>query len=286
MGVTRLSLGVENFNDEILEAERPRAPVAGDLHAPTSCARALGFPQINIDLIAGMLGETDENWQRLRREDAGARSPTASPSIRWSCRSTRRSAATCCKGTGRFTRAGRQLGDEAALGAGGVRGARGAPATTSAAPTPPSRIPSRTRFVYRDRLWQGADMAGLGVASFGHVNGVHMQNLDTWETYSAAIRARRDPAQPRLPADRRGAADSRVRPAAQARVGQPGVLPRQVRRERPRALPRAARLARAPRAISTASADEIVALTRDGLLRVDVLLRRFFLPEHADIRYT
>ena len=32
-------------------------------------------------------------------------------------------------------------------------------------------------------------MAGLGVASFGHVNGVHMQNLDTWETYSAAIRA-------------------------------------------------------------------------------------------------
>ena len=30
-------------------------------------------------------------------------------------------------------------------------------------------------------------MAGLGVASFGHVNGVHMQNLDTWETYSAAI---------------------------------------------------------------------------------------------------
>ena len=28
---------------------------------------------------------------------------------------------------------------------------------------------------------------GLGVASFGHINGVHMQNHDTWETYSAAI---------------------------------------------------------------------------------------------------
>src|SRR6185295_17624263 len=47
--------------------------------------------------------------------------------------------------------------------------------------------PARTRFVYTDRLWQGADMAGLGVASFGHVNGVHMQNLDSWETYSAAV---------------------------------------------------------------------------------------------------
>ena len=29
-----------------------------------------------------------------------------------------------------------------------------------------------------------------------------------------------------------------------------------------------------------------VALTRDALLRVDVLLRRFFLPQHLGIRYT
>ena len=48
--------------------------------------------------------------------------------------------------------------------------------------------PERTKFIYRDRLWQGADLAGLGVASFGHLNGVHMQNLDTWETYSEKIR--------------------------------------------------------------------------------------------------
>jgi oxygen-independent coproporphyrinogen-3 oxidase len=32
--------------------------------------------------------------------------------------------------------------------------------------------------------------------------------------------------------------------------------------------------------------DDIVALSREGLLRVDVLLRRFFLPEHTGIRYT
>ena len=31
---------------------------------------------------------------------------------------------------------------------------------------------------------------------------------------------------------------------------------------------------------------DVVALTRDGLLRVDALLPRFFLPEHAGIRYT
>ena len=50
------------------------------------------------------------------------------------------------------------------------------------------RDPERTKFIYRDRLWQGADLAGLGVASFGHINGVHMQNLDQWETYSGRIR--------------------------------------------------------------------------------------------------
>ena len=31
---------------------------------------------------------------------------------------------------------------------------------------------------------------------------------------------------------------------------------------------------------------EVVSLTRGGLLRVDTLLKRFFLPEHAGIRYT
>ena len=42
---------------------------------------------------------------------------------------------------------------------------------------------ARTRFIYRDSLWHGADMFGTGVASFGHVHGVHLQNVDTWEQY-------------------------------------------------------------------------------------------------------
>src|SRR5215472_590072 len=41
----------------------------------------------------------------------------------------------------------------------------------------------RTKFVYRDGLWHGADMFGTGVASFGHANGVHMQNVDSWDQY-------------------------------------------------------------------------------------------------------
>ena len=86
--------------------------------------------------------------------------------------------------------------------------------------------PSRTRFVYRDRLWQGADLVGLGVASFGHVNGVHMQNLDQWEPYSAAVRRGEIPLEPRLPADARGADDPRAGAAAEARLDPARVLPR------------------------------------------------------------
>src|SRR5260370_14867886 len=36
--------------------------------------------------------------------------------------------------------------------------------------------PAKTKFLYRDRLWQGADMAGLGRASFGPSHGVHHQH--------------------------------------------------------------------------------------------------------------
>ena len=46
---------------------------------------------------------------------------------------------------------------------------------------------AKCKFVYRDSLWHGADMFGTGVASFGHANGVHIQNVDSWEQYVALI---------------------------------------------------------------------------------------------------
>ena len=61
IGVTRLSLGVENFNDEIL-AQNNRAHRSGEIIRAYDYSRNIGFPQINIDLIAGLLGETDDNW--------------------------------------------------------------------------------------------------------------------------------------------------------------------------------------------------------------------------------
>jgi oxygen-independent coproporphyrinogen-3 oxidase len=60
-GVTRLSLGVESFDDQLLELNG-RAHRAPEIFKAYEAARALDFPQINIDLIAGMLGETEEGW--------------------------------------------------------------------------------------------------------------------------------------------------------------------------------------------------------------------------------
>src|SRR5262245_38978646 len=63
IGVTRLSLGIENFDDHILEVNG-RAHRSAEIGQSYRYARSLGFPQINIDLIAGMVGETDANWRR------------------------------------------------------------------------------------------------------------------------------------------------------------------------------------------------------------------------------
>jgi oxygen-independent coproporphyrinogen-3 oxidase len=145
--------------------------------------------------------------------------------------------------------------------------------------------PAKTRFLYRDRLWEGADMVGLGVASFGHVNGVHLQNVDTWEKYSAAIE--RD----QIPLGRA------YRPTDEERMIREFVL--QLKRGSIRTAYFAEKYGvdvlhrfrgqleslRTAGFLDTAD-QERVALTRDGLMRVDVLVRSFFLPEHSGIRYT
>ena len=42
---------------------------------------------------------------------------------------------------------------------------------------------------YRDGLWHGADLLGLGVASFGHIGGVHYQNVHDFDPYLERVEA-------------------------------------------------------------------------------------------------
>ena len=62
IGVTRLSLGIESFDDEILR-ENGRAHVSNEIYRVRPWIEELGFDQLNIDLIAGMVGESERSWR-------------------------------------------------------------------------------------------------------------------------------------------------------------------------------------------------------------------------------
>jgi oxygen-independent coproporphyrinogen-3 oxidase len=282
IGVSRLSLGVENFDDRILELNG-RAHRSPEIDRVYRQARALGFPQINIDLIAGMLGETDANW-RLCVEKTLALEPDSVTIYQMELPYNTTISGDLLKGTGRFSEPVASWPTKRRWVAEAFDALERAGYHIGSAYTA-VKNPERTRFVYRDRLWEGADLAGLGVASFGHVNGVHIQNLDTWEAYSSAIehgqlplgRAYRPTGEERMIREfvlqlKRGS----VRPVYFAEKY--GVDVRERFRDPLDSLEAGGYLA--------ARTSERVAITREALLRVDVLLQRFFLPEHTGIRYT
>jgi oxygen-independent coproporphyrinogen-3 oxidase len=71
LGITRLSLGVENFNDAILAANG-RAHLSEEIDRVLPWIAALDYDQLNIDLIAGMVGETWETWRDTVRRTVAA----------------------------------------------------------------------------------------------------------------------------------------------------------------------------------------------------------------------
>ena len=90
MGVTRLSLGVENFKPEILQYNG-RAHLEEEIYRAYGWARDLGFhaDQHRPDRRHGRRGLGQLAGLRRARRSRWPR--TASPSTRWSCRTTRSS---------------------------------------------------------------------------------------------------------------------------------------------------------------------------------------------------
>ncbi len=282
LGVTRLSLGVENFDDRILELNG-RAHRSAEIFRSYEFARSLDFPHINIDLIAGMLGETDDNW-RVCIEAVLKLAPDSVTIYQMELPFNTTITGDRLKGTGQFKEPvaswpiKRRWVSEAfeALERAGYHVGSAYTATKDS---------SRACFVYRDRVWQGADLAGLGVASFGHVNGVHMQNFDTWETYSQAVRGGQ------IPLSRA------YRPSPEERMIRELVLQLKLGSLRPAYFRDKYGVDILERfrdpfdsldseGYLTAATQEGVSLSREGLIRVDSLLPRFFLPQHTGIRYT
>jgi oxygen-independent coproporphyrinogen-3 oxidase len=283
LGVTRLSLGIENFSDQILEANG-RAHLSAEIFRAYRWARDLAFDQINIDLIAGMVGETWDNWRDCIRKTielapdsvtiyqmelpfntvfsqqlrgAGQDQPADTLIADWP---TKR--AWVDYAFNEMNKAGYEVSSAYTL----------------------VKNRHRTHFVYRDSLWRGADMLGTGVASFGHVSGVHVQNVDTWEHYLSLLQQGRLPLGRALPvAPHQLLIREMILQLKTGRLESAyfrrkfGVDILEQFREG------FARLTEGGDAVVQGGQ---VRLTRQGMLHVDPLLPVFFEPEYRGVRYT
>ncbi|RIK71633.1 MAG: coproporphyrinogen III oxidase, partial [Planctomycetota bacterium] len=146
------------------------------------------------------------------------------------------------------------------------------------------RRPERVNFSYRDNLWRGSDLLATGIASFGHISGVHYQNHPEWEDYCGSLEAGR------LPLNRA----MRITPH-QALIRElilqlkKGYIERAYFQDKfgVDVLDRWRTTWEEYIAEGYArTADGRIELTRAGLLRVDSLLPAFFEPLYRDVRYT
>lgn len=279
LGVTRLSLGVENFDDEIL-ALNGRAHDAAQIETACADAFAAGFPYINIDLIAGMAGETEQKWRAsvARAIELGPTSITIyqlevphNTGLYAQLRDGGVSAAVADWPTKRrwteyafneFEQAGYQLVSSYMAARPGV-----------------DEGPAYTR-----RLWRGADMTGFGVSSFSHLSGVHYQNEHDIAAYVSRVHNGELPVMRALVAS---ADELLIREfVLQLKFGRvrTGYFIEKfgVRVDERFATPLASL---ADLGYLTVGDDEIV-ISREGLFRVDEFLPRFFLPQHQNIRYS
>ncbi|HSC26432.1 MAG TPA: coproporphyrinogen-III oxidase family protein [Vicinamibacterales bacterium] len=278
-GVTRLSLGAQQLDDRVLEANG-RVHLVADVERAWDHIRQVGFPVVNIDLIVGLVQETDESFFRSldRIIEISPESVTiyqleiplntrlyglmhdgrlSEPVAGWDTKHARLARALEALET-----AGYQ-----------VRSAYSA-----------VRGPDYPPFLYQDEQYQGADVLGIGVSAFSHVGGVNLQNLATLDSYFDARR------QGRLPLWRGYAMTDEERLVRefvlQLKLGGAGRRFFQRKFGVDPAAYFAEPLAEGVRRGWFQCDPDRVTVTRDGLVRIDRLLPAFYRPEHQAIRYS
>lgn len=280
VGVTRLSLGVENFDDHILEING-RAHRGKEIERAYKHAKALNFPQINIDLIAGMMEETEDNWKRVV-EKAISLEPDCvtiyqmeipyNTTIYQQMKSTGKLTAPVANWLTKRRWVDYAFSEFEKAGYG-----------VSSAYTV-VKDPSKVKFVYRDALWEGSDLLPLGVASFGILANVHFQNQADVGPYMQALDRGESPVfrAYAIKEDERLIREfilrmklGRVRPSYYKEKFGVDVLERFAKP-----------LAYLQSEGFITLEDDLIVLSREGLLQVDRLLHEFFLPKHRNARYT
>jgi oxygen-independent coproporphyrinogen-3 oxidase len=278
-GVTRLSLGVENFNDHILQTNG-RAHRSKQVFRAYEFARGLGFDNINIDLIAGMLEETDENWT-----ECVERVVDLSPD----CVTIYQMEVPFNTGIFKTMKEEGKLSAPVADWPTKRRWVSEAYAkleeagyTVTSAYTA-VKNPDSTKFIYRDRLWAGADMVGVGVSSFGHLGGIHYQNLTNIDSYCDSVEAGKAPVRRALMTNE------------EERFIRELILQWKLGRVNNNYFLKKFGISISERYASILTQwkergdlreeGDYLVLSRDALLRIDSMLQGFFLPEHRDARY-
>ncbi len=279
IGVTRLSLGIENFGDAILR-ENGRAHESAEIYEAHEWIREVGFPNVNIDLIAGMVGETQENWTACVRKTIDFSPDSVTIYQMELPYNTVYSREIMVEGqpvpVASWEQKRAWVGEAfSELERAGYRVSSGYTAVKGGKPG---------TFSYRDSLWHGADMVGAGVSSFSFLGGVHFQNLDRIEDYVATVEKGDLPLKRALPV---GDTERLIRELIlQMKLGSLDLeyfrekFQRDVMKEFQPVFENLK-----DKGYLDWQGDRVV-LSRNALLRVDTLLPSFFLPEHRDARYT
>jgi len=270
-GISRVSLGIQQLDDEVLAANGRIHRVA-DVERACQAIRSVGFDQVNVDLMAGLVGETEAGFVRSleRTLDLEPDSvtlypleiPGNTPLYRAHSRGTVEVAGWNAKrrrleiGFGRLAAAGYQRRS----------------AYTAV------RDPERHGFVYQDAQYRSADLIGIGVSAFSFLAGVHHQNRADLDSWLRPLQASR------LPLWRAYALAPRERLVREAvlrlKLGgfehaeladRHGLDPRAVL-ERP--------LAELAEGGWIELDERGVRLSREGMLRADRVVRELFLPQH------
>lgn len=279
IGVTRLSLGVEHFEERILKLNG-RAHGEREIPRAYNFARSVGFPQINIDLIAGMMGETDELWQSCI--DKTIEMQPDSVTIYQMEIPYNTTIFQEMKAEGHEVAPVAKWGKKREWVEHAFAQLEAAGYTITSAYTA-VKDPSRTKFVYRDQLWTGADLVGLGVASFSHVGGTHYQNQHNFDPYVNEIQNGRLPIYRALTPT---GEERMIRELVlQFKLGHvnAGYFRNKFGVDLAERFPQELEQLREWGFLST-DGDEL-RFNRDGLLQVDRLVHEFFLPQHRDARY-
>ncbi len=281
IGVTRLSLGVEHFDDAILR-DNGRAHESPEIYKAWPWIQAAGFANTNVDLIAGMVGESWDKWR-----DAVARTIELNPDSVTIYQMELPFNTVYSKDilggvieTPVADWATKRAWVDYAFDELAAVGYSVSSAYTMV------KHPERVNFSYRDNLWQGSDLLATGIASFGHISGVHYQNHPEWEQYCGSLESGE------LPLNRG------MRVSVHQRLVREMIL--QLKRGylniryfrdkygvdiRERWADAWAGYEQDELCTIDQSGDRIN-LTREGLLQVDSLLPAFFEPQFQGVRYT